>query len=249
MEHTLLPQTIRFEASSNPHVGTAIISPCQQGFGTTMGNALRRVLLSRLSGSAVESVKVVGVQHEFSAIDGAKEDMIELILNLKQVAVRCHSNEPVMLHVEKKGPGVLTAGDFEKNADVEIMNPDHVLLNLTKNSKVEMDIIVGKGSGYVPVGEKELNNAPLGTTLIDSLYTPVRDVGYKVENTRVGDVTDYEELRLTVETNGTISPKEAIEQAAQILIDHFSLVLNIESGDAPVEAKEEAPEESAEEEA
>lgn len=228
MENILLPSTIEFLDTDTANVGKVIITPCHQGYGTTIGNALRRVLLSSLPGAAVESVKIEGVQHEFSAIEGVQEDVVEIILNLKQVAVRCFSDQPVTLILSKNKKGVVTAGDFDKNSDVEIVNPDLKIATIT-NDKINfgMEITVSKGRGYVSAAEKNAKNLDLGTILIDSLYTPIRDVGYNVELTRVGDVTDYEKLTLTVETNGTIAPKDAIVQATKILIEHFSLILNL----------------------
>lgn len=225
MQHIQLPTTIEFQDSDMPHVAELLITPCQKGYGTTIGNSYRRVLLSSLPGAAVESVKIDGVQHEFSAIDGVKEDMIEVILNLKQLAVMSHSAEPVLLTLKKKELGPVTGADFESNADVEVMNTDHVLFHITDASKaINMEITVGTGSGYVPVAEKDTTHLPLGTIAIDSLYTPIRDVGYKVETTRVGDITDFEKVVLRVETNGTVSPKDAVAQATDILMDHFALV-------------------------
>lgn len=226
MEEILLPSTIEFQAGENPRAGKILITPCHQGYGTTLGNALRRVLLSSLPGAAVESVRIAGVQHEFSALEGVREDVVEIILNLKQLAVKLYAEEAVVLNLKKKGKGAVTAKDFGKNADVEIINPDLPLLQITdERAEIEMDISIGKGRGYVPVEEKDSRNLDLGTILIDSLYTPVRDVGYDVELTRVGDITDYEKLILNIETNGTISPKEAVQQATKILMDHFALVL------------------------
>jgi DNA-directed RNA polymerase subunit alpha len=224
MQHIQLPTTIEFQETDVTHVGELLITPCQKGYGTTIGNSYRRVLLSSLPGAAVESVKIDGVQHEFSAVDGVKEDMIEIILNLKQLAVMCHSDESVTLSLKKKGSGAVTGADFEKNADVEVVNADHVLFHLTGDKEVQMEITVGRGSGYVPVADKDTKSLPLGTIAIDSLYTPIRDVGYKVENTRVGDITDFEKVVLRVETNGTVSPKDAVAQATDILMDHFTLV-------------------------
>lgn len=227
MEPLLLPTNITFEDTDTPNVGRVVITPCQQGYGTTLGNALRRVLLTSLPGAAVESVRIEGVQHEFSAIDGVAEDMVEVILNLKQLAVKLHSDEPTVLTLTKKGKGDVTAADFEKNADVDIANPDLKILTLTDDSKtLEMEVVIGKGRGYVPVGEKELKNVDLGTIVIDSLYSPIRDLGYNIENTRVGDVTDYEKLTLKIETDGTVTPREAVEQGTKILMDHFALVLD-----------------------
>jgi len=220
-----LPTTIEFLDGDHVNAGQVVITPCHQGYGTTMGNALRRVLLSSLPGAAVESVKIIGVQHEFAAIEGVQEDVVEIILNLKQVAARCFSETPVTLSLRKKGKGEVTAGDFEKNSDVEIVNPEAKIFTITDDKKViEMEITIGRGRGYVPVEEKDLKNLDLGTILVDSLYTPIRDVGYKVELTRVGDVTDYEKLVLNIETNGTITPREAVSSATTILMDHLALL-------------------------
>src|SRR3989339_1438868 len=226
MEYNIpLPTTIEFNDTDNANVGQVVVTPCSKGYGTTLGNALRRVLLSSLSGSAVESVKIDGVQHEFSAVDGVQEDMIEIILNLKELAVKVYSDEPVTLTLTKKGKGPITAKDFEKNADVDIVNPDMHIATVTDDKKAfTMDITVGKGQGYVPVSQKETKHLDLGTIAIDSLYTPIRDVGYNVEMTRVGDVTNYEKLVMTVETDGTIAPREAVGQATKILMDHFALL-------------------------
>ncbi|MBD3311193.1 MAG: DNA-directed RNA polymerase subunit alpha [Candidatus Magasanikbacteria bacterium] len=251
MENILLPSKIEFTELNNPNTGEVVISPCHQGYGTTLGNALRRVLLSSLPGAAVESVKIKGVQHEFSAIEGVQEDVVQVILNLKQLAVRCYSDEHVTLSLSKKGKGDILASDFEKNADVEIMNPDHKIASITDDKlSFEMEITIGKGRGYVAVSEKETSDMGLGTIAIDSLYTPIKDIGYNVEMTRVGDVTNYEKLTLSIETNGTITPKEAVAQATKILMDHFELILNEAENNAPKkesEEKDSADEESTDE--
>jgi len=239
MEDILLPTTIEFTDGEQPNIGKVVITPCQKGYGTTLGNALRRVLLSSLPGAAIESVKIDGVQHEFSAIDGVQEDVVEIILNLKQVAVRCFSDEPVVLSLTKKGKGDITAADFEKNSDIEIVNPDLKIMTVTDTKKeINMEVVIGKGRGYVPVEEKDSKNMDLGTIVIDSLYTPIRDIGYNVESTRVGDVVDYEKLVLNIETNGTITPKKAIEQSTKILMDHFSLILDMASDMSHTETEE-----------
>lgn len=226
MAHILLPSTIEFQTTENPNVAKFIITPCHQGYGTTLGNALRRVLLSSIPGAAVEAIKIDGVAHEFSGKEGASEDIIQIMLNLKQLAVISHSDAPVRLSLSKRGKGPVTAADFEKNADVEIVNPDLVITNLTDDTNIfSLEIIVGKGLGYVTAASKSSKNLDLGTMLIDSFYSPVRDVGYDVENTRVGDITDYEKLTITIETNGTISPKEAVRQATQIIVDHVNAIL------------------------
>lgn len=225
MENFLLPSKIEFQHGETGFGGSLIITPCYHGYGTTLGNALRRVLLSSLPGGAVESFKIKGVQHEFSAVEGVQEDVVEIMLNLKQLAVKVYSDEPVKLFLSKKGVGPVTAGDITKDSSVEIINKDLVIANLTSTRPLEMEITVGKGRGYCPVEEKDKQNNELGTILVDSVYTPVRDVGYKVENTRVGDITNYEKLTINIETNGTISPEDAVVQATQILMDHFSTVL------------------------
>ncbi len=226
MEEILLPSTVEFSEGDSPNLGKVLVMPCHQGYGTTLGNALRRVLLSSLPGAAVESVRIAGVQHEFSTIEGVHEDVVEIILNLKQIAVKSFTEEQVTLSLKKKGKGEVKVADFGKNSDVEIINTDLKLLTITDaNTEIEMDIIIGNGRGYVPVEEKDSKGLDLGTILIDSLYTPIRDVGYNVELTRVGDITDYEKLTLNIETNGAIAPKEAVQQATKILMDHFALVL------------------------
>jgi DNA-directed RNA polymerase subunit alpha len=239
MEQILLPSTINFVDTDNPNIGKMVVTPCSQGYGTTLGNALRRVLLSSLPGSAVESVKITGVQHEFSTVEGVKEDVVEIILNLKLLAVKLFVDEPITLSLSKKGKGVITAKDFDKNSDVEIMNEDLVIANVTENINFEMEVVVAKGRGYVPVEKKNLKNLDLGTILIDSLYTPIRDVGYRVEMTRLGDVTDFEKLTLNIETNGTITPREAVGQATKVLMDHFVLVLDSVGDNSEVPVVEE----------
>lgn len=226
MDHIVLPTTIAFSKTDKENVGQLLITPCHQGYGTTLGNALRRVLLSSLPGAAVEFVKIDGVQHEFSAIEGVQEDMIEVILNLKQLVVISHSDEPVTLSLSKKGKGDITGADFGKNADVEIVNKDMKIMTVTEDRKIEMDIVIGRGHGYVTVAEKDTKQVDLGMIAIDSLYSPIRDIGYKVENTRVGDVTDYEKLILTISTDGSIEMKEAVRLSTQALMDHLQLILN-----------------------
>lgn len=238
MEHILLPTTVEFINTDQTNVGKVLITPCQQGYGTTLGNALRRVLLSSLPGAAVESVKINGVQHEFSTVDGVYEDVVQIILNLKQLSVKSYSDSPIVLTLKKKGKGEVLAADFDKNADVEITNPDLKIATITDDKKtLEMEVTINKGRGYVPVEEKDAKGLDLGTILVDSLYTPIRDVGYNVELTRLGDVTDYEKLTLTLETNGTISPKEAVQQSTKILMDHFALILDA-AGNSDEDLKE-----------
>lgn len=234
MENFLLPTRVEFTPGAAAHTGEVVITPCFHGYGTTLGNALRRVLLSSLPGTAVEYFKVDGIQHEFSTVEGVKEDAVEMMLNLKQLAVRVFEPATVVLQLEKKGPGVVTAADFTPNASVEIVNKDLVIATLTKNKTLRLEVAVGHGRGYKPVEEKKHQNYDLGTMVVDSVYTPVRDVGYRVEYTRVGDITNYEKLVLFIETNGTISPQEAVRQSTQILMDHFSVILEA-AQNAPAE--------------
>lgn len=225
MEKFLLPSKVEFQDGASAHAGNVVIMPCYHGYGTTLGNAFRRVLLSSLPGAAVEHFKIKGVQHEFSTVDGVKEDVLQIMLNLKQLVVRVFADDPVTLTLKKKGPGPVTARDIEKNSSVEVVNPELVIANLTGKKDFDMEIVVGKGRGFKPVEEKDKKNYDLGTVVVDSVYTPVRDVGYKVEYTRVGDITNYERLIISIETNGTITPQEAMRQSTEILMNHFSIIL------------------------
>ncbi|MCX6782199.1 MAG: DNA-directed RNA polymerase subunit alpha [Candidatus Magasanikbacteria bacterium] len=226
MENLLLPSKIEFIAGETPNHAAFVVMPCYHGYGTTIGNALRRVLLASLPGAAVEAFKIRGIQHEFTTVEGVKEDVVEIMLNLKQLIVKVYSDEPVTLTLTKKGSGVVTAKDFEKNSSVEIFNKDLAICNLTSAKPFEMDVIVGRGRGFKTTEEKNRGNYDLGTIVVDSIYSPIKDVGYHVEYTRVGDITNYEKLTLTIETNGTMSPKDAIFQSTQILMNHFSIILD-----------------------
>lgn len=197
--------------------------PFFPGYGVTIGHALRRVLLSSLHGSAITSVKIEGVTHEFSTIKGVKEDVTEIILNLKHLTVTSHSEEPVNLRFSKKGPAKVTASDFGKNSQVEILDPAEHIATLEKNAKLNMEIIVEQGYGYVPV-EKRDEKLPLGTIAIDAIFNPVKKISYHVVNTRVGGKTDYDKLILNITTTGTISPEEALAQSVKILKNYFEKI-------------------------
>jgi DNA-directed RNA polymerase subunit alpha len=226
MENILLPSSIRFEAGTRPNEGVLVVEPCFHGYGTTLGNALRRVLLSSLPGAAVSAVKIKGITHEFQAIEHVKEDGLQIILNLKGLRLKLHSEEPVVLKLKASGEGVVRAKDIEANADVEIVNGDLVIATLTDaKASFEMDITVSRGRGYSPTEARNTQGADLGTIAVDALYSPVRNVGYKVENARVGEITNYDRLRMTIETDGTIEPEEAVRACAKILIDYFSILL------------------------
>ncbi|MCC7357289.1 DNA-directed RNA polymerase subunit alpha [Candidatus Uhrbacteria bacterium] len=229
MESLLLPSKIRFSKGERPHEGILTIEPCTQGYGTTIGNAMRRVLLSSLPGAAVVAVKIKGVDHEFSTINGAKEDVLEIILNLKALRLKCHSSEPVKISLSVKGEKTVTAADFEKNADVEIINKDLVIATLTdKSSSFEMEITVAQGRGFRTTEERLKEKLELGTIAIDALYSPVINVSYKVEATRLGEKTDYDKLILSVETDGTMDPLDACRDSVAILLDHLNLLKELE---------------------
>lgn len=225
MENIFLPSKIDFSEGSTQHEATLTIEPLFHGYGTTIGNALRRVLLNSLPGAAITAVKIKGASHEFMALDGVMEDVLEITLNLKQLRMKVHTDEPVKLTLSKKGAGSVTAADFAKNADVEIVNPDlHIAEISAKDGKFEMEVLIAKGMGFEKKESRERENKEVGLIELDAIYTPVRHVGYQVEDTRVGQVTDYDKLVMTIETDGTITPQEAIQQASRILINHFNLL-------------------------
>jgi len=224
MQNLLLPSEVNFSQGETNTEAELVITPCFFGYGTTLGNALRRVLLSSLPGTAVEAFKIKGVQHEFSAVDGVKEDVVQIILNLKKLAIKVHTDQPVILKIKKKGKGEVKASDIEKNADIEVMNTDLVIATLTADKEFEMDLYIGHGRGFTPAEEKDKTDYDLGTMVMDSIYNPITDVGYSVEYTRVGDVTNYEKLTVKIETNGVLTPREAVQQAVAILMDHFNIV-------------------------
>jgi DNA-directed RNA polymerase subunit alpha len=245
MEDILLPSKIELIPGEDGRKATLTVEPCFHGYGTTLGNALRRVMLSSLPGAAVTAVKIKGVSHEFSPIAGVKEDVLEVILNLKALRLRVFSDEPVRLHLTAKGEKEVTGADIEASSDVEIVNPDvHIATMTEKKGELDMEIFVGKGRGYVPVEERSKEKNELGMIAVDAIYSPVRDVGYRVENVRVGQITNFDKLIMTIETDGTISPEEALDQSVKILADHFSLVMHrgaAASSEAGEASGEEAP--------
>jgi len=225
MEKLLLPSKISFEKGDGPNVATFTVEPCYFGYGTTIGNALRRVLLSSLPGAAATSVKITGVDQEFSAIENVKEDALEICLKLKDLRVKVYSDEPVKLHLKVKGKKTATAEEFDKNSDVEIINTDLEIATLTSDkATLELEVTVQQGRGYVPTEERSGEDLEIGNIMVDAIFSPVRKVGYKVVPTRVGDITNYDKLIMDIETDGTISPQEAVSQAAKTLIEHFSLL-------------------------
>ena len=205
-----------------------VAEPLERGFGLTLGNALRRILLSSLQGAAVTAIHVDGVLHEFSSIPGVREDVTDVVLNIKAVALRMHGEGPKRMRLRAEGPGELTAGQIETGPDIEIMNPELVICTLDDGARIDMELTVQLGKGYVPGSQNRPDDAPIGMIPVDSLYSPVRKVSYRVENTRVGQVTDYDKLTMDVETNGAVSPEDAVALAARILQDQLQLFINFE---------------------
>ncbi len=229
MEDILYPSKIELRDGAQPHEAVLTVEPCTQGYGTTVGNALRRVLLTSLPGAAITAVRIRGVQHEFSGMPNVKEDVLELVLNLKQVRLKCYSEEPVKLSLTVTGEKKVKAGDFEKNSDIEIVNPEIHLATLTdKKGTLEMEVTVERGRGYRPTEERSKEKMELGTIAVDAMFSPVRNVGFAVENVRVGDVTNFDKLIMTIETDGTITPKDAVLEANKIVLRHFALINELE---------------------
>lgn len=207
---------------------TIVVEPLERGFGMTLGNALRRILLSSLQGYAVTSIQIDGVLHEFSSVPGVREDVTDIILNIKSLALRMHSEGPRKIRLRAEGPLEVTAGMIEAGADIEIMNPDLVICNLDRGATFNMEMTIDAGKGYIPASALRKEDTPIGLIPIDALFSPVRKVAYKVENSRVGQVTDYDKLSIAVETDGSITPEDAVAVAARILQDQFQLFINFE---------------------
>jgi len=224
--------------SSSPTKAVIVAEPLERGYGLTLGNALRRVLLSSLQGAAVTAVQIDGVLHEFSSIAGVREDVTDMVLNIKEIAIRMEGEGPKRMVMRKEGPGVVTAGDIQTVGDVEILNPDLVICTLDEGTEIRMELTVNTGKGYVPAERNRAEDAPIGLIPVDSLYSPVRKVSYKIDATREGEVLDYDKLTLTVETNGAVTPEDAVAYAARIIQDQLSIFVNF---DEPV--KEEIQEE------
>lgn len=239
MESIPLPKKIQItHDKDNPSNGEFILSPLYPGYGPTIANSLRRILLSSLPGAAIYAFKIKGVTHEFSSIDYIKEDVVDITLNLKRVNIKSYSNEPVALVLKAEGEKVVTARDIEKNSDIEISNPDQVIMTLTdKAASVNMTLWVRTGRGYETVELRTDEDLEVNAIAIDTIYTPIRQVRYDVENVRVGGRTDYDEIKMRVETNGTISVEEAIKQSASILADHFNQIRELNTKDESEEPR------------
>lgn len=218
------------EISEDKKYGKFVVEPLERGYGITLGNSLRRIMLSSLPGAAVTHIKIDGVQHEFSSIPGVKEDVTEIIMNIKSLAIRNHSdsNEVKTAIIDVTGEGVVKASDIQFDADIELMNPDVVIATLSgKDAKLYMELTINKGRGYISADKNKHDDLPIGVLSIDSIYTPVERVNMTVENTRVGQVTDYDKLTLDVYTNGTLVPDEAVSLAAKVLSEHLSLFIDL----------------------
>ena len=214
---------------------TVVAEPLERGFGMTLGNALRRVLLSSLQGAAIKTVQIDGVLHEFSSIPGVREDVTNIILNIKEIALRVHSEGVKRMVLKKEGGGPARAKDIEAGSDVEILNPEHVICTLDEGASIRMEFIADMGKGYVPAERNRPEDAPIGLIMVDSLYSPVKKVSYKVENTREGQILDYDKLTLAVETDGSVKAEDAVALAARILQDQLAVFINFEEPKKPVE--------------
>ena len=218
------------EISEDKKYGKFVVEPLERGYGITLGNSLRRIMLSSLPGAAVSQVKIEGVLHEFSSVPGVKEDVTEIIMNIKSLAIRNNSetNEVKTAYIEYEGEGVVRASDIQVDQDIEILNPDLVIATLSgKNTKLYMELTITRGRGYVSADKNKREDLPIGVIAIDSIYTPVERVNVTVQNTRVGQITDFDKLTLDVHTNGTLVPDEAVSLAAKVLSEHLSLFINL----------------------
>ncbi len=229
------PEKLEVEPGSDPsRVATVVAEPLERGFGMTLGNAIRRILLSSLQGAAVTAVQIDGVLHEFSSIAGVREDVTDIVLNIKQLALRMHGDQVRRMTLTATGPGEVRAGQIQTGHDIEVMNPDLVICTLDDGIKLNMELTVQLGRGYDPASVNRPEDAPIGLIPVDSIYSPVRRVSYKVEQTRVGQVTDYDKLVLQVETNGAVTPEDSVALAARILQDQLALFINF---DEPQQAR------------
>ena len=237
-----MPRSVQIdERSLSDNYGLFSVQPLERGFGATIGNALRRVLLSSIEGAAVKAVKIEGIQHEFTVVEGVEEDVTEIVLNLKEVCLRVHTEADKLLYIKKEGPGELKAGDLQVDADIEVMNRDLHIATLDKDGVLDMEITVGKGRGYVLAEANKQVEQPMGTIVLDAAFSPIRKVHYEVDNARVGQQTDYDKLSLAVWTNSVMRPDDAVAHAARILKDHLELFINFE--EEPEEELEEVVDE------
>ncbi|MDB5561946.1 MAG: DNA-directed polymerase alpha subunit [Hyphomicrobiales bacterium] len=214
--------------SDNARVASVVAEPLERGYGLTLGNALRRVLLSSLQGAAITAIQIDGILHEFSSLPGVREDITDFVLNVKEIAIKMNSEGPKRLSLSKQGPGAVVAGDIKVTGDIEVLNPELVICHLDDGAEINIEFTVNTGKGYVPADRNRPEDAPIGYIPVDALFSPVRRVSYKVDATREGQVLDYDKLTLQVETNGAISPEDAVAYAARILQDQLTVFVNFE---------------------
>jgi DNA-directed RNA polymerase subunit alpha len=240
-QELIKPRGLEVAPGRDPsRIATAVAEPLERGFGLTLGNALRRVLLSSLQGAAITAVQIDGVLHEFSSVSGVREDVTDIVLNLKGVALRMDTEGPKRLQLSASGPGIVTAGDIVEVAGVSVINKDHVICHLDEGASFHAELTVGIGKGYVAADKNRPEDAPIGYIPIDALYSPVKKVSYKVEPTREGQVLDYDKLSITVETDGSLSPDDALAYAARILQDQLQTFINFEEPSAGARVEEES---------
>ena len=238
-QELIKPNKVEVSAAKNPErAGKVVIEPLERGYGLTLGNALRRVLLSSLQGAAVTSIKVNGVLHEFSSLPGVREDVTDIVLNIKNLAIRMHAEGSKKVRLNAQGPCEVTARMIETTADVEIINPDLAICTLSEGATLDMELTVSTGKGYRPAAQNRHEDAPIGVITVDSIFSPVRKVSYKDEDTRVGQITDYDKLTLDVETNGTVKPEDAVAFAARILQDQLQVFVNFQEPEATAREEE-----------
>jgi DNA-directed RNA polymerase subunit alpha len=232
------PQLITKPGHDPARTATVIAEPLERGFGLTLGNALRRVLLSSLQGAAVTSVQIDNVLHEFSSVSGVREDVTDIVLNLKGVALRMEVDGPKRLSISAKGPGAVTAGDISESAGIEVLNRDHIICHLDEGAELYMELAVNIGKGYVAADKNRPEDAPIGLIPIDAIYSPVKKVSYDVQPTREGQVLDYDKLTMKVETDGSVGPEDAVAYAARILQDQLSIFVNFDEPESATRATE-----------
>jgi DNA-directed RNA polymerase subunit alpha len=238
-ETLIKPKAMEVEEETlTPTYGRFHVEPLERGFGITIGNSLRRILLSSLQGAAVTAVRIKGVLHEFSTIHGVREDVTDIILNIKELLVKLHSDGPETLRLNANKPGVVKAQDIQSNPNVEILNPDHVIATLSEDGDLDIEMVVKRGRGYVPAERNREEGQPIGTIAIDSLFSPIRKVNHTVTHSRVGQITDYDRLTMEVWTSGNVTPADAIAYAAKILKEQLNVFINFDEGEAIPKAPE-----------
>lgn len=242
-QELIKPTKIEINPTKALNTGVVVAEPLERGFGLTLGNALRRILLSSLQGAAVTAVQIEGVLHEFSSIEGVREDVTNIILNIKALAVRMHAEGPKKMRLVAEGPCVVTAAMIEAGADIEIMNPELEICTLDKGAKLNMEMTVNTGNGYRAASQNRPEECPVGLIPVDSVFSPIRKVTYEIEDTRVGQITNYDKLTMTVQTNGVITPEDAVAYAARIMQDQLQVFINFDEPEtaSEAEAEEELP--------